>query len=329
MAPILLVWGLLLPQSPSAAPQASSASATSRLEGEAFGSHAVVRLRAGVGPEAERAGRAALDRISALEGAVKRAVAALNERPDGERTVELPEPSADLLDLFARAVSFCNWSGGAHGPLGGNLHAHWRAAAGNPEPPPPPELAVETAACNRLTIDRAAGTVRVAAGSRVDLSGFAAGFAVDRAVDTLREHGVEHALVRVGRISRGIGDGPEGGGWAVLLPVFEGYSRPLDEVALRDRSLAIVWRADWPSDRPLFVNQKTGRAPGGPWATAAVTELAVDAQALAVSALVLGSREGRFRMAGLEPVPSVLWLLGSGKGRPLMMDLNWSSLRSP
>jgi thiamine biosynthesis lipoprotein len=322
---MLLVCGLVLTASAALAAMAAVAptpQATTRLEGEAFGETVVIR--AGTGAGAEAAARAALDRIHSVEEAVERTVATLNDEPEQERAVE---PPADVLDLFARALTFCNWSDGAHGPLGGNLQAHWRAAAGNPEPPPPPTFAVESAACDRVSIDRERGSVRIAGGSRVDLSGFAAGFAVDRAVDTLRDRGVDDALVRVGRIHRGIGPGPEGDGWPVLLPVFEGYRRPLDEVRLRGRSLAVVWRSDWPSDRPLFVDQRSGRAPGAPWATAAVTELAVDAQALAVSAMVLGSREGRFRMAGLDPEPSVLWLLGSGEGRPLMMDLRWSALR--
>lgn len=303
-----------------------------RLEGDAFGASAVIRVR-GVGEdEGKTAVRAAFERMTEVEEMVEAAVEAFNAEPGRHREIRPPTSADGLFDLLERSLSFCRWSEGAHGPLGGNFQAHWEAAAGNPEPPPPPPGAAQSAACDRMALDREKGVVQIAAGSRVALDGFARGFAVDAAVEALRAAGIEDALVRLGRIHRAIGDGgdgPEGSGWPVLLPVFEGYRQPLDEVNLRESSMALIWRADWPSNRPLFVDQRSGKPPGTPWATVAVTELAVDAQALAVSAMVLGSREGRFRMAGLEPEPAVLWLLGRGKGRPLMLDLNWSSLRTP
>ncbi len=318
---------------PAPAPEVDAAppegSQPLRLEGEAFGASAVIRVR-GVGEdEAKAAARAAFDRMEEIATMVEAAVEAFNAEPGRDREIEPPRSADGLFDLMERTLSFCRWSDGAHGPLGGNFQAHWEAAAGNPEPPPPPPGAAQSASCDRMALDRENGVVRIAAGSRVALDGFARGFAVDEAVEALRAAGAQDALVRLGRIHRGIGDGPEGSGWPVLLPVFEGYRQPLDEVRLRESSMALVWRADWPSNRPLFVDQRSGKPPGAPWATVAVTELAVDARALAVSAMVLGSREGRFRMAGLEPEPAVLWLLGRGQGRPLMLDLNWSSLRTP
>lgn len=300
-----------------------------RLEGEAFGAPVVIRVR-GVGrDEAKAAVRAAFERMAEVEEMIEEAVEAFNAEPGRNREIRPPTSADGLFDLLERTLSFCRWSDGAHGPLGGNFQAHWEAAAGNPQPPPPPPGAAESAACDRMALDREKGVVQIAAGSRVALDGFARGFAVDEAVEALRAAGVQDTLVRLGRIHRGIGDGPEGSGWPVLLPVFEGYRQPLDEVTLRESSMGLVWRADWPANRPLFVDQRSGEPPGAPWAAVAVTELAVDAQALAVSAVVLGSREGRFRMAGLEPEPAVLWLLGRGQGRPLMLDLNWSSLRTP
>lgn len=328
----LLLW---LP--PTAATAGAGQSAV-RAEGKAFGQTAVVEILGEKAPQAAAqaaaqatvSARAAFDLMAGVEREVEAALAVPELEP-GE-IWEMPSPSADLVDLLERSLRFCTWSGGATGPLGGNLAAHWLAVGGNPSPPPVPAYAVETATCDRIEVEHDTRTVRLAAGSRIDLSGFAPGFAVDRAVDLLRARGVTNALVRLGRIYRAIGPGPdsaEGRGWPVLLPVFEGYQRPLEGITLRDRSLAVVWRADWPDGTPLFVDQRTGQPPKAPWATVTVTEIAVDAQAVATAAMVLGSREGRFRIAALKPQPSVLWLLGRGEGRPLLMDLNWSALRRP
>ena len=61
-------------------------------------------------------------------------------------------------------------------------------------------------------------------------------------------------------------------------------------------------------------------------AAVAVTELAVDAQGLAATMLILGPREGQLRMGTLRPRPSLLWFLGSGEGRPLLVDYRWSDV---
>jgi thiamine biosynthesis lipoprotein len=300
-----------------------------RLSGRALGQEVtieVLNLPAATGEAAVRAGLARLREVGALLDA---ATERLNADAGTERAVALEPAAAEIL---ARALEFCAWSKGAHGPLGGSLAAHWRAAAGNPSPPPVPAALAESAACERLELAPDGATARIAPGSRVDLSGFAAGFAVDRAAEALREAGAANARVQVGRIVRAFGPGPpeaDGQGWPVILPVFEGYERPLDEVFLDDAALALVWRADWPPGTPRHLDQRTGAPPGAVWATVAVTELAVDAQAVAVSALVLGAREGRFRIANLKPRPAVLWLLGRGSGRALRAELHWSALERP
>jgi len=317
-----------------------------RIESHAFGQPVVIEVVGARDAAREAADRAA-DRMVELD----RRVAEATDRLNGRGSATAPAAGAterevvvdrEIADLLSRTLQFCEWSGGAHGPLGGVLGEHWRAVGGNPTPPDVPRAAIASAACNHLAIDPESEgpqvRVRIAADSLLDLSGFAAGFAVDRAIDLLRQRGIDNARIRLGRIVRAIGDGPQAGGeteaagppgWPTRLPTFEGYNGPLEELTLHDQALAVVWRADWPADHPLFVDQRTGEPPATAWATVVVSELAVDAQALGVSALVLGSREGRFRIAGLKPVPSVLWLQGAGQGRPLIMELNWTALRAP
>lgn len=299
------------------------------LSGRAFGGEVVLEVRDLPEREAEATLRAAFEDLRELETTLDEAVSALNGDAGTERAVAVAPP---VVDLLSRALQYCTWSQGAVGPVGGTLAAHWRAVAGNPTPPPVSAALAASAACDRIAVDADTATVRVAAGSRVAFEPFAAGFAVDRTVEALRARGAGNGLVRIGRVQRAFGPGPSpiaGRGWPAVLPVFEGYEQPFDVVRLDERSLAVVWRADWPPHHPVHVDQRTGEPPGVAWATAAVTELAIDAQALAVAAMVLGPREGQFRMAALKPVPSVLWLLGRGQGRPLRRDLNWSDLHAP
>jgi thiamine biosynthesis lipoprotein len=320
----------------------SSPSGALELEAKAFGQPAEIEI-VGLSAKATRAAlHKAFDRLHEVEGLIHSDIGKIDRGSELEREVTVSPETAELLE---RADHFCTWSQGANGPLGGDLAAHWRAVGTNPSAPPPGRALVASAACNHLTVNRKASQVWIAAHSRADVDGFAAGFAVDQAVAALRDAGVTNGRVRVGRIVRAFGPGPTGSedtressgadddsagrGWPVSLPVFEGFRRPLDRVVLRDQALAVVWRADWTDGTPRYVDQRTGEPPHGVWATIAVTDLAVDAQALAASAMVLGSREGRFKIAALEPHPSVLWLLGSGKGKPLLTDYNWAALRIP
>jgi hypothetical protein len=57
-----------------------------------------------------------------------------------------------------------------------------------------------------------------------------------------------------------------------------------------------------------------------------VTELAVDAEALAAALMILGNREGLLRAGVLRPSPAVLWLLGGGEGVPVQAQHDWSRI---
>lgn len=316
------------PAAPAGEARESGAAEPVRLSSRLLGETVVLEVL-DPGGDGEELLRKAFRRLQELARLVESARERLDAEPEDERAVAL---DPELVPLFERAQEFCHWSDAAVGPLGGALALHWEGVAGNPEPPPVPQALTEAARCRRLAVEGDAGTVRLAGGSRLRLAGFADGFLVDRAVAILQELGAANAHVRMGRVHRAFGAGPPGGdgrGWPVVLPVFEGYDRPLDEIHLQDRSLALIWRADWPEGRPLHVDQRNGLPPEGVWATVAVTELALDAQGVATAALVLGAREGRFRIANLRPEPSVLWVLGRGKGRPLLAELNWPALKEP
>jgi thiamine biosynthesis lipoprotein len=241
-----------------------------------------------------------------------------------------------LAELLGRALRFCQWSRGAHGPLGGRLYLAWGldGTRGGGQAIPAPEVvrqAAGAASCDGLRIDGAAETASLAPGRRVDLRGFARGFAVDRAFEVLRRHGAEDLFVEVGGVRRAAGEGPHGRGWPVPLPAFAGMARPLDRLHLRDRALAVVATAERPLEvggdrRSPWLDQRSGRPAEGVVATLAASELAADAEALAVALTVLGNREGMLRLGGLQPTPSVLWLLGDGVGPPLEAPYRWTGL---
>jgi FAD:protein FMN transferase len=241
-----------------------------------------------------------------------------------------------LFAALARALDFCFWSEGKEGPLARDLHRLWWRGGDRPLPadPAPDALAraTDAAACRHLSLDPRQQTATLAAGSALDLVDFSAGLAIDRAIELLRQRGSANAFVRIGGVRRGIGAGRDGRGWMIDLPALGGLPEPIGRIFLRDQSLALVSR----DDRPLrvggqllwpFIDQRSGRpAAEGVFATLVVTELAIDAQALAATLTITGSQEGTLLTGSIRPRPSILWLMGSGNGSPLLVPYRWTEV---
>lgn len=296
-----------------------------RYSAQAFGRPAEIESR----DLPEETGREVIQKALAEIADVERLTAA--DRPGGGLAAlnaaagNGPQPVEQrLLAILSRASDFCVWSEGAHGPLGRDLYAVWASSTQAPDPPSAERLekAASLTACSRLAVDPQQGTATLAAGSGLELSGFSEGYAVDRAVEVLRQGGSANGFVRIGAIQRGFGPGPEGKGWQAELPRLPGLEEPAGQVYLLERSLAVASQ----SDRPAYLNQRTGQPAKGTLATVAVTDKALDAQGLAAALLIAGPREGQLRLGSLRPRPSALWFLGSGAGTPLQVGYRWSEV---
>ena len=325
-----------------------------RIASTAFEKRLEIEVRDLPRETAKAAIQAALDEVSATERLLRPdssepsgGVGSLNAAAGNG-----PQPvDPKLMPLLVRAQEFCLWSEGAHGPLGRNLYEAWgfRSAATEPDEPPTTPLpepgvlqeATAAARCESLVLNPAKETAELAAGSRLDLGGFAEGHAVDLAVETLRRNGVANGFVQIGSIQRGFGKGVggkgvggkgvDGRGWKIILPRFAGMDRPAGRFLLRDRAAAVLSTQDGSiriADQVVlpYLNQRTGLPAPGVIGVAAVTDLAVDAQALAIAMILTGPREGQLRLGSLRPSPSVLWFLGSGSGAPLQADHHWGDV---
>lgn len=314
-----------------------------RLATDAFGEEARVEVRDLPEGDGEAAARAALEEVLRIE----RLLDPYNAEPEPGSIASLnlrsglaPQPvSGPLLRFLARTRNFCAWSDGANGPLGGRLFELWGLRGQVEGRPTPQQLldATRTAGCRRLEIeagekDGGGGAVRLETGSQLDLWPFGSGWAVDRALEILEGHGAANGFVEVGSVRRGLGPGPGGRGWKVTLPILPGYKTPLGTVWLNDEALAIAHYEDRRieiADDPVipYIDQRTGRPAEGVVAVIALTELGVDARGLATTMFVTGHVKGQFLLGQIEPEPAVRWLLGTGAGRPLITDFNWTETR--
>lgn len=329
---LALLFSALLPAGP-APPQPV------RLAATAFGQPVEIEVRDETDAAARQAIQeafaetAALERLADPDGdaAVAGSLAALNASAgQGPLAVD-----ARLFTALSRALDFCLWSENAYGPLGRDLNRLWglrKPVAVSPaQTPEALDKVLATVGCDRLRLDAKRGTAELGKGSSADLWGFADGLAVDRAVEVLRGHGVRNAFVRAGWVQRGFGPGPDGRGWSVALPLFSGMTTPLSRIFLRDKALAVASSLDNPlkiGDATFspWLNHRTGQPGQGAVAVLAVTDLALDAQGLAVVLSVISPSEGQLRLGSLRPKPSILWLQGTGTGEPLQIDYEWGEV---
>ena len=305
----------------------ASAAQTVTVVGSAFG--ASLEMDALAGRDSEKALLAALAAVQELESATDGARGALAElnrgAGGGPRKVE-----PTLLAALDRALSFCRWSEGTLGPLGGPLNEIWGLRTPRPGLPTTAALEQATAAadCDRLSVDVAKGTAALAAGSQLDLWSFEAGAALDRAADVLAARGVNDASLTLGNVQRAVGGGPDGHGWLLRITVPPALQSFTGAIRLRDQSFALASREDGElragGERYApYLDEKTGRPATGVLATVAISQLALDAQALAATLFVTGARRGGMLLGQLQPPPAALWLLGDGSSEPLVSDYRW------
>lgn len=151
---------------------------------------------------------------------------------------------------------------------------------------------------------------------RIDLGGIAKGYAVDRAIDILRRHGISHASVSAGGDSRLLGD-RRGRPWligvknprqqrpedrAVVLTM------PLNDVAVStsgdyERYFVDEKTGEWVHH---ILNPKTGKSAHGVISVTILGPQGIDTDALSTTVFVLGVEEGLALLARLPGFDGVI-----------------------
>jgi len=159
---------------------------------------------------------------------------------------------------------------------------------------PLPVLPGPGGAWRRIEVDRLAGTIRLPAGSAIDLGGIAKGMAVDAALEALGGQGVAAAIVEAGGDLAVTGLPPDEQAWNVALEIPSGRR----EVAIARGGLATsgISRRTWQrggSEHHHLVDPRTGESARNElWAVSAASISCAQAEVAAKVAFVLGRAEG-------------------------------------
>jgi len=234
-----------------------------------------------------------------------------------------------LLHVLDHGLALARQTGGAFNPVAGALADLWGFGAVAAEALPPPGDRIEQALVHvsweAVTIDHDRGMAWQPGGARLDFSGIAKGYGVDRAATALRDAGVLHFLVEVGGELRGEGLRPDGQPWWV-----EVEQPPLDRddkeqaqplttrVALHQLSIATSgdYRRFFESSGRRYshsIDPRTGYPiDNGIASVTVIHPECMAADALATALTVLGPDEG-LAFAGTHGI-SALFTLRTGNG---------------
>lgn len=207
--------------------------------------------------------------------------------------------SEELYGVIKKSVAYSIKTGGAFDITVGPLMKVWNTAANEERAPADEETAkaLTLVGYEKLKLEDASSSVKFGvAGMSLDLGGIAKGYALDKAIDKLKELGVENAMVNAGGDVRSTGLRPDGKVWHVAVRDPENPGGKT--VVLDAPEAAIATSGDYEKFIEVgsekyshLMNPKTGKSVECVSATV-VAPLGADADTLATSICVLGPEKG-------------------------------------
>ncbi len=228
--------------------------------------------------------------------------------PDSElsclsRSAPHPKPvpiSQDLFDVLWQAQKLSRASHGAFDATVGPLTKLWRRARRQRKRPDNQRLHDAKAAVGYqyLVLDRCHRTAQLTRPHmRLDLGGIAKGYAIDQALHTLREMGIDRALVNASGDMAATGPPPNKKGWAVAIAPLNPKDPPRDFGVLANQALATSGDAFQYVEidgvrYSHIVDPRTGLGLTERSSVSVLANCCTLADGLASAASVLGPREG-------------------------------------
>jgi len=225
----------------------------------------------------------------------------------------------DLYRVIAEALRYSRLSGGKFDVTVGPLVNLWKAVIRGEQVPSPAEEA-RLRACVGYQNVQLLPANRIQFRSpclRIDLGAIGKGYALDRAADVLRSHGISRALLNAGGSSiYAMGAPPGQAEWLVHL---RDPSHRIDpQVLISDSSISTSEQTP-----PSLLSQEaaghiidpdTGTPVRTQFAVSAVAKTATASDALATTLLLIGPEKGGQLVKGLADV-AALWIASDGQSK--------------
>jgi len=281
----------------------------------ALGSDVSMTILGASNARAERALDAAFAELEAVEQVMSL------YRPDSDlcrlnRDGVLERPHPFLVEVLLAAGEMSHQSAGAFDVTVQPLWELFSSSNRRGELPTDAQISAAREAVDWRSVEVTVDCLRLRSPVRaVTLNGIAQGFAADRAIAVLRQHGIAHALVNSGEIGC-VGRKPDGEDWSVGIQhprLAEAY---LSLAALNGRSLATsgdyATRFSTDFSKNHIFDPRSGQSPGELASVSIAAPTAIQADALSTAAMVLGP-EGTLALIGSLPGVDALLVLKNGR----------------
>jgi thiamine biosynthesis lipoprotein len=253
-------------------------------------------------PSAQRAGRAAFQRIADLDQIMSdyRSTSELMRlcAQAGGRPVPV---SDDLFFVLKKAQHVSEISGGAFDVTVGPVVRLWRLSRRTGLLPDPEKLAKARALVGyqNVRLDERKQTVQLLKGGmQLDLGGIAKGYAADAALEVLKKHGITRALVAAGGDIAVSGPPPDAAGWTIgIAPLLDPNAPPKRSLILHAAAVSTSGDAEQHveiGDKRYshIIDPRTGMALVGRQSVTIVADHGITADSMTKVVCVLGPEKG-------------------------------------
>ena len=231
--------------------------------------------------------------------------------------------SADMMNVIKRADEINKITEGAFDITVGPLVELWGFGTKGAVLKMPQDedinQALKLTGMRRLKIDYAKKTVGFSAsGMKIDLGGIATGYAVDCAIEVLKENGIKNAMINAGGDIFCIGEGPRGRGWRIGIQHPRIKNELLGTVYLKDKAISTSGDYErfffWNGKRVShIIDPRTGRTvTDTPASVSIIAPDCITADALSTAIFVLGPDEGIKFLNKMRPVEGMI-VVNTGK----------------
>ncbi len=240
------------------------------------------------------------------------------------------EADSEIVDILEKARYFHQISAGAFDitvePL---LRLFDASFSERSEPPSDVEIQAALQLVGFDRIEVTSDRIYLPDGMKITLGGIAKGYAIDRAVAVLKEHGIEQGLVNAGGDMRSIGSKGENP-WRIALQNPRNGSEYIAVLPLDNSAVATSgdYERYFDPDRRFhhIIDPRTGYSATKLMSVTIVTETALDADALATAVFVSGAVDGMMLVNRMENIEA---LIITSEGNIITSEgLKYSMIRS-
>lgn len=226
---------------------------------------------------------------------------------------EIQNASDDLIYVIERGIYYSHISDGAFDITIKPVLDLWASKFGPDKPNIPPsekEINNTLSLVNSSNITINDNTIIIGKKMGITLGGIAKGYAVDRAIVSLQENGIDNGFVNAGGDGRYIGEKPDGQEWSIGLQDPDKKKEPITTISARNISVATSGNYERYYNKSASVSHiadpRTGYPVSNLISATIIAPTAMEADALATTVFVMKEEKGLEMIEKLEGVECLL-----------------------